>query len=72
MRLVIVRGWLMYNIRVPGEQQLNEGLGEVKRGEGCALVPSHCALLYRESALFISISLDRLVLNTVERGAHTD
>lgn len=24
----------MYNLRVPGEQQLNEELGEVKRGKG--------------------------------------
>lgn len=28
----------MYNLRVPGEQQLNEELGEVKRGEGCRSV----------------------------------
>ncbi|KAL7120358.1 hypothetical protein ACP275_02G117700 [Erythranthe tilingii] len=29
----------MYNLRVPGEQELNEGLGEVKkRGEGCRSV----------------------------------
>lgn len=28
----------MYNLRVPGEQELNEGLWEVKRGEGCRSV----------------------------------
>ena len=36
----------MYNLRVPGEQQLNEELGEVKRGEDPTLRPTASITLY--------------------------
>lgn len=58
----------MYNLRVPGEQQLNEGLGEVKRGEEPTLRPTASITLYlicwtegpsRDSIVMIAFQLKK-------------